>query len=103
METAALSQGLAVLLSVLSVAINFYLLVLFVRVLLSWFPNIDPSNPLFATLTSITDPYLNMFRGLIPPIGGIDLSALLAFFVLRLLQGLLQTSSMQFGGLAAGF
>ena len=62
---------------------------LIVRVLLSWFPNLDWGNPVLSTVSSITDPYLNAFRGLIPPLGGIDLSAILAFVALNLLQQLL--------------
>lgn len=39
-------------------------------------------------LSTICDPYLNLFRGLIPPIGGtFDLSPILAFIVLDLLTG----------------
>ena len=33
----------------------------------------------------ITDPYLNLFRGLIPPIFGLDLSPILAFVLLNVL------------------
>ena len=55
--------GIAYLLLVLSTAVNIYLFVLFVRVLLTWFPNIDFSNPVLSGVASITDPYLNMFRG----------------------------------------
>jgi hypothetical protein len=40
-----LTSGIAYLLLVLSTAVNIYLFVLFVRVLLTWFPNIDFSNP----------------------------------------------------------
>jgi YggT family protein len=45
-------------------------------------------------VSSITDPYLNAFRGLIPPIGGLDLSAILAFLALSLGQQLLEGASM---------
>ncbi len=76
-------------LSVLSVTLQIYSLILLVRVLLTWFPNIDWSNPVLSTVSSITDPYLNLFRGLIPPIGGLDLSAILAFFALNIGQQLL--------------
>ena len=59
-----LTSGIAYLLLVLSTAVNIYLFVLFsVRVLLTWFPNIDFSNPVLSGVASITDPYLNMFRG----------------------------------------
>jgi len=67
--------------------------VLLVRVLLSWFPNLDWSNPLLSGVSAITDPYLNAFRGLIPPLGGIDLSALVAFLALQLTQSLLTGAS----------
>jgi YggT family protein len=82
------------LLQVLAQTLSIYLLVLLVRVLLSWFPNLDWSNPLLAGVSAITDPYLNAFRGLIPPIGGIDLSALLAFLALQLAQSLLNGATM---------
>ncbi|MBC1260242.1 YggT family protein [Synechococcus sp. BSF8S] len=91
-----LSQILAVLAQTLSI----YSLVLLVRVLLSWFPNLDWSNPVLSTVSSITDPYLNAFRGLIPPLGGLDLSAIIAFITLSLVQGLLGNLS---GSLMGGF
>mmetsp|Transcript_3202 Transcript_3202/g.8171 ORF Transcript_3202/g.8171 Transcript_3202/m.8171 type:complete len:184 (-) Transcript_3202:176-727(-) len=52
------------------------------RVLLSWFPaaqSVGFLQPLF----SVCDPYLGLFRGIIPAIGGIDLSPLLAFTFLQ--------------------
>ena len=80
------------LLQVLAQTLQIYSLVLIVRVLLSWFPNLDWSNPVLSSVSAITDPYLNAFRGLIPPLGGIDLSALLAFLALNLLQSLVNKS-----------
>jgi len=53
------------------------------RVLLSWFPNINWYDPPFSILSQLTDPYLNLFRSIIPPLGGIDFSPLIAFFVLQ--------------------
>jgi YggT family protein len=87
-------EVIAILLSVLSRTLEIYSLILLVRVLLSWFPNMDWSNPLLSTVSSITDPYLNAFRGLIPPIGGLDLSAILAFLALNLGQQLLGSASL---------
>ena len=87
-------EVLATLLSVLARTLEIYSLILLVRVLLSWFPNLDWGNPLLATMSSITDPYLNAFRGLIPPIGGLDLSAILAFLALNLGQQVLGSASM---------
>ena len=65
-------------------------------VLLSWFPNLDWGNPVLSAVSSITDPYLNVFRGLIPPLGGLDLSAIIAFIALNLLQSLLSSASASF-------
>lgn len=84
------------LLQVLAQTLQIYSLVLIVRVLLSWFPNLDWSNPVLSSVSAITDPYLNAFRGLIPPLGGIDLSALLAFLALNLLQSLVNQSISAF-------
>ncbi len=86
------------LLQVLAQTLSIYLLVLLVRVLLSWFPNLDWSNPVLSSVSAITDPYLNAFRGLIPPLGGIDLSALVAFIALQLAQSLLGASIATLSG-----
>ena len=94
-------EALSFLLQVLAQTLSIYTLVLLVRVLLSWFPNLDLSNPLLSTVSSITDPYLNAFRGLIPPLGGLDLSAILAFLALQLVQSLLQGASVSV--LGAGY
>lgn len=86
--------ALALIVAVLVKTLQIYTLVLIVRVLLSWFPNLDWGNPILSAVCSISDPFLNVFRGLIPPIGGIDLSAIVAFLSLQLLQGLLEQSVM---------
>ena len=87
-------EAIALVLSVLGQTLQIYSLILLVRVLLSWFPNLDWSNPVLGTVSSITDPYLNAFRGLIPPIGGLDLSAILAFLALSFGQSLLVNASI---------
>jgi len=66
--------------------IGIYLAILFVRVLLTWFPSVNWSSQPFAFLSQITDPYLNLFRSIIPPMGGMDFSPMLAFLVLSLFQ-----------------
>ena len=83
------------LVDVLAQTLMIYSVILLIRVLLSWFPNLDwGSNPILSSISSITDPYLNLFRGLIPPLGGIDLSALVAFLALNLIQSLLEQGKM---------
>ena len=87
-------DALSFLLQVLAQTLSIYTVVLLVRVLLSWFPNLDWSNPVLSSVSAITDPYLNAFRGLIPPLGGLDLSAIVAFIALQLVQSLLEGASV---------
>ncbi|MBC7882323.1 MAG: YggT family protein [Anaerolineae bacterium] len=75
------------LVTVLGNFLDIYLVLLLVRVLLSWFPNIDWSSNPWSILSQLTDPYLNIFRSIIPPIGGIDVSAVLAFLLLQVIRG----------------
>jgi YggT family protein len=81
------------LITTLSTFIQIYSTLLIIRVLLTWFPSINWYNQPFAALSQITDPYLNLFRSIIPPLGGIDLSPILAFLLLNLLSGLLSSLS----------
>ncbi len=81
---------------VISQTLMIYSYILIIRVLLTWFPNLDWSNPILTSVRSITDPYLNIFRGIIPPLGGLDLSPILAFIVLSLSQDILLRLSYTF-------
>lgn len=72
------------------VAVQLYLLLLFIRVLLSWFPVFSWENQPWLALRQVTDPYLNLFRGLVPPLlGTIDFTPLLGFLILQFLAGAL--------------
>lgn len=73
--------------------LQIYLVILLIRVLLTWFPNVNWSNPPFTILSQLTDPYLNIFRGLIPPLGGLDFSPIIAFLLLQFLVGVLASFS----------
>jgi YggT family protein len=69
--------------------LNIYMVILIVRILLSWFQTAEWAAQTIAFLSPITDPYLNVFRSIVPPLGGLDISPILAFLVLQLLQQLL--------------
>lgn len=69
--------------------IQLYLILIFVRILLSWFQTAEWAGNIISFLAPVTDPYLNIFRSFIPPLGGIDFSAILAIFVLQLIPGIL--------------
>ena len=64
-----------------------YSMVIFVYVLMSWIPN---SNgvvaDIYRVLGKVCDPYLNLFKKLIPPIGGmVDITPIIALFALQIL------------------
>ena len=70
-----------------------YLILIFVRILMTWFPRMPYNRWLSAFLkfvTDVTDPYLNLFRRFLPPVGGggfaIDLSPMIGIIVLFVLQ-----------------
>ena len=65
-------------------AFYIYTLFLLVRIVGSWFPSFA-RHQIMRFVAFYTDPFLNLFRRVIPPIGGVlDLSPLLAFFTLQL-------------------
>jgi YggT family protein len=66
-----------------------YLVLIFIRIILTWIPRIPYNRWLNAFLkfvTDVTDPYLNLFRRVLPPVrmgpGALDLSPIVATFVL---------------------
>lgn len=62
-----------------------YMIMLFVRILGSWFPEYQDSHWM-RFIAYYTDPYLDLFRRLIPPLGMFDLSPIIAFFALQVLE-----------------
>jgi YggT family protein len=84
-----MSDSLGLITNTLSTTLSVYTGLLILRVLLTWFPTIEWYNQPFAALTQITDPYLNLFRSVIPPLGGMDLSPMLAILLLQVLGGLI--------------
>jgi YggT family protein len=73
-----------------------YMILIFVRILLSWIPRI-PYNPVLSAVINfvheVTDPYLNLFRRVLPPVGGggfaLDLSPIIAIIVLIIARGII--------------
>jgi YggT family protein len=72
-----------------------YLVLIFIRIIMSWIPRIPYNRYLAAALkfvSDVTDPYLNLFRRFLPPVrlgaGALDLSPIVATFVLIILSSL---------------
>jgi YggT family protein len=66
-----------------------YLILIFIRILMSWIPRMPYNRYLAAFLkfvSDVTDPYLNLFRRILPPVrlggAGLDLSPIIATVVL---------------------
>jgi len=69
-----------------------YIILILIRVLMSWIPRM-PYHPWLRSvldfISETTDPYLNLFRRMIPPIGGgLDLSPMIGIVLLYILRGL---------------
>lgn len=69
--------------------VNLYILIIFVWVMSSWIPAIR-NNELIRLTGTISEPFLRIFRNVIPPIGGmLDISPIIAVAVLSLIAGIL--------------
>jgi YggT family protein len=62
--------------------INIYSWALIIYILMSWFPNARETK-IGQFLARICEPYLEPFRKIIPPIGMMDISPIVAFLVLN--------------------
>jgi len=66
---------------------QIYSWILIIYILMSWVPNVRESQ-VGVILGKIAEPYLSIFRRFIPPIGGmLDISPIVALFVLQFVQG----------------
>ena len=69
---------------------ELYTWILIARFLLTWIPNVDYSHVVVRNIYKATDFIVRPFRGIIPPLGNVDLSPLVMFFVLRLAYSLVR-------------
>lgn len=79
------------LVQIIDSLINFYNILIIVYCLLTWIP-MSPNGLLAdigAVLDGIVGPYLNFFRRIMPPMGGIDFSPVIAVLALTFIERLL--------------
>jgi len=72
--------------------LQIYSFILFGRVLLSWFPNVDPSNPIVRFLYEITEPVLAPIREILNRQFGmqpIDFSPIVVFIGIMIVSQIL--------------
>ncbi len=60
-------------------------LAIFIRAILSWFPNVSNDNPLVAVVYQVTEPILAPMRRVIPLIGMLDITPLVAIITLQVI------------------
>lgn len=69
--------------SIIIQVVNFYELLIFVYVIMSWFPVRGMLYDVQSVLATIVEPYVGVFRRFIPAFGGMDFSPLAAILVLQ--------------------
>lgn len=82
--------------SYVSALFTVYIVLIFVRILISWVPRM-PQNPALLAVVNFarqtTDPYLNIFRRILPPVGGgglaLDLSPMIGLILLLIGQSVI--------------
>jgi len=72
----------------ISILFNILSVAILARVVLSWF-NVNPFHPVISVLDQVTEPILSPLRRVIPPIGMIDITPIVALFLLQILERIL--------------
>ena len=71
-------------------ALTAYTIILVVRIILSWTTMFwsPPSSltPAIRIVYDLTEPVMGLFRRVIPPVGGLDLSPIFIFVIISLIQ-----------------
>ena len=74
---------------IINVTFMVLTIAVFIRVLLSWIPNIDPRNPAIEFIYGITEPILAPIRSIMPRTMMFDFSPMIAIFVLQAIRAVL--------------
>lgn len=85
------------IISLIQTLFRIYYFLLLARIFLSWVP-VNQYNEWVRILYKLTDPYLDIFRKFIPPIGMVDISPIAAFLVLGIIENLLYRALFIFMG-----
>lgn len=80
---------------IVDITFQVYTLMLFARIISSWLPQLNQYK-FMQFIRFYTDPYLNLFRRFIPPLGMIDFSPIVAFLCLSFIQNIVIHIIMSF-------
>jgi YggT family protein len=80
-----------IIFQLLGALLSIYQFILLGRILISWFPDIDRSNPIVQFLFDATEPVLRPIREMMPPsgFGGMDFSPMVVVLGIYILQMIL--------------
>ena len=71
--------------NILNTILSFLTYAIIIRAVLSWVrPN--PNNPLIRLINKVTDPIMRPLERIIPPIGGLDISPIIALVLIQVVQ-----------------
>jgi YggT family protein len=74
---------------VIRLAFTVWYYLMFAWIIVSWIPNIPRYHPVVQGLERIIEPTLRPFRQILPGIGPIDISPILAFMAYQVIESLL--------------
>ena len=69
----------------LDLVLRIYIWIIIIGAIISWV-NPDPYHPVVKTINRLTEPVLKPIRRIIPPLGGLDFSPVVAIFLVYLIQ-----------------
>ena len=78
---------------ILAAIVQLLALAIFFRAILSWVAP-DPSNPIVQALDAVTEPILQPLRQIVPRLGMMDITPLVAIIVLSVIANLLRSSGI---------
>ena len=78
-------EGINLLILIIGWLFNIYYILIIAYILMSWIPQAAES-PIGEFLGKIVEPYLSVFRRIVPPIGMIDFSPIVALIALRFVE-----------------
>ncbi|WP_027414513.1 YggT family protein [Aneurinibacillus terranovensis] len=88
---------MAQFIGLIQILFEIYSYMIIIYILMSWVPQVRQTS-IGQILGRLVEPYLSIFRRIIPPLGMIDISPILAFFALRFAEnGLITVISYIYG------
>ena len=79
------------MISIINIAFEILTYIIFIRVILSWFSH-NPYQPIIKLIYQISDFVLSPIRNVVSPIGGIDISPIIAIFMIQLIKNIILKS-----------